>query len=69
VNPLGGQFISMLAAKGVHPKVAQVLARHLTITLTMDYYTHLDVLDVTGALDKLPGVAKGEGPGRQARPA
>jgi integrase len=51
-----GQFISMLAANGVHPKVAQILARHSTITLTMDYYTHLDVLDVAGALDKLPGV-------------
>jgi integrase len=51
-----GQFISSLAAGGVHPKVAQVLARHSTITLTMDHYTHLDVLDVTGALDKLPGL-------------
>jgi integrase len=49
-----GQFISLLAAGGVHPKVAQVLARHSKITLTMDYYTHLDVLDVAGALDKLP---------------
>jgi integrase len=56
-HAMRGQFISLLAAKGVHPKVAQVLARHSTITLTMDYYTHLDVLDVTGALDKLPAVA------------
>jgi integrase len=55
-HAMRGQFISLLAAKGVHPKVAQVLARHSTITLTMDYYTHLDVLDVTGALAKLPGV-------------
>jgi integrase len=65
-HAMRGQFISLLAAKGVHPKVAQVLARHSTITLTMDYYTHLDVLDVTGALEKLPGVpgqpqAGGEG--------
>jgi len=58
-----GQFISMLAAKGIHPKVAQVLARHSTITLTMDYYTHLDVLDVAGALDKLPGVHNASGQG------
>jgi integrase len=49
-----GQFISQLAAQGVHPEVAQVLARHSTITLTLDFYTHVDVLDVTGALDKLP---------------
>jgi excisionase family DNA binding protein len=55
-----GQFISGLAAGGVHPKVAQVLARHSTITLTMDYYTHLDVLDVAGALDKLPALGGGQ---------
>ena len=55
-HAMRGQFISLLAASGVHPKVAQVLARHSTITLTMDYYTHLDVLDVTGALAKLPGL-------------
>jgi integrase len=53
-HAMRGQFISQLAAQGVHPKVAQVLARHSTITLTMDFYTHVDVLDVTGALDKLP---------------
>ena len=33
-------FISHLAAGGVHPKTAQVLARHSTIMLTMDRYTH-----------------------------
>jgi integrase len=60
-HALRGQFISQLAAKGVHPKVAQVLARHSTITLTMDYYTHLDVLDVGGALDKLPELPKVQG--------
>jgi integrase len=53
-HAMRGQFISLLAAKGVHPKVAQTLARHSTITLTMDYYTHLDVFDVAGALEKLP---------------
>src|SRR5207245_4402634 len=38
------QFISNLAAGGVHPKIAQVLARHSTITLTMDHYTtHFEV--------------------------
>ena len=62
-HAMRGQFISFLAARGVHPKVAQVLARHSTITLTMDYYTHLDVLDVAGALDKLPGLAGGNGQG------
>jgi excisionase family DNA binding protein len=58
-HAMRGQFISGLAAGGVHPKVAQVLARHSTITLTMDHYTQLDVLDVAGALDKLPKLAGG----------
>jgi integrase len=65
-HALRGQFISFLAATGVHPKVAQVLARHSTITLTMDYYTHLDVLDVSGALDKLPSLSPGS---RAERPS
>src|SRR5262249_17491515 len=49
-----GQFVSLLAVGGVHPKVAQLLARHSTITLTMGPYTHREVLEVAGALDKLP---------------
>jgi integrase len=55
-HAMRGQFISALAASGVHPKVAQVLARHSTIGLTMDHYTHLDVLDAAGALESLPGL-------------
>ncbi len=27
----------------------------------MDYYTHLDVLDVAGALNQLPGLPGGQG--------
>ena len=34
-------FITNLARAGVHPKLAQELARHSTITLTMEFYTHL----------------------------
>jgi integrase len=63
-HAMRGQFISLLAANGVHPKIAQALARHSTITLTMDYYTHLDVLDVAGALDKLPDLPRGQGAGK-----
>ena len=32
-------FITNLARSGVHPKTAQSLARHSTITLTMDRYS------------------------------
>ncbi len=47
-------FISNLAAGGVHPKVAQTLARHSTITLTMDRYTHSYHGEQTEALSVLP---------------
>ena len=55
-HALRHMFISSLAAAGVHPKVAQTLARHSSITLTMDRYTHLAVADVAGALEDLPGL-------------
>jgi integrase len=55
-HALRHQFISNLARAGVHPKEAQDLARHSTITLTMDHYTHLDLRDQLAALDKLPGL-------------
>jgi len=47
-------FITNLANSGVHPKVAQALARHSTITLTMDRYTHTVVGEQTAALAALP---------------
>jgi integrase len=47
-------FITNLAASGVHPKVAQELARHSTITLTMDRYTHSAWESMTAALERLP---------------
>ncbi|MFW5690732.1 MAG: tyrosine-type recombinase/integrase, partial [Planctomycetota bacterium] len=34
-------FISNLARAGVHPRNAQALARHSTIDLTMNVYTHV----------------------------
>lgn len=59
-------FISNLASGGVHPKVAQQLARHSTITLTMDRYTHLRRDDLAAALDTLPDLS---GPVRQVAKA
>ncbi len=53
-------FITNLARGGVHPKTAQSLARHSTITLTMDRYTHSVVSDLATALDSLPPVASPE---------
>lgn len=42
-HSLRHQFISNLAQAGVHPKEAQTLARHSTITLTMDPTLTLDL--------------------------
>jgi hypothetical protein len=47
-------FVTNLCNGGVHPKTAQALARHSTITLTMDRYTHLTAASQTDALDALP---------------
>jgi integrase len=43
-------FITSLAKRGVHPAKAQRLARHSTITLTMDVYTSLDLDDLREAV-------------------
>ena len=50
-------FISNLANSGVHPSTAQSLARHCTITLTMDRYTHTVVERQSEALKNLPDLS------------
>lgn len=50
-------FITYLALGGVHPKTAQQLARHSTITLTMDRYTHTNRTADAAALDALPDLS------------
>ena len=50
-------FITYLVTANVPPKVAQTLARHSTITLTMDRYAHLGVGDLVEGLRKLPAVS------------
>ena len=47
-------FISNLTRRGAPPKVAQSLARHSTISLTMDTYTHLTLFDERAAIDNMP---------------
>jgi len=53
-HALRHQFITELVRSGVHPKVAQSLARHSTITLTMDRYSHLGLIDMNAGLAALP---------------
>ena len=59
-------FISNLARGGVHPKLAQALARHSTITLTMDRYSHTVLGEQSDALAALPDLT---GPARQEQRA
>jgi hypothetical protein len=49
-------FITRLARFSVNVKVVQDLARHSTPTLTLERYTHLEVLDRRRALDALPPI-------------
>ncbi len=56
-HSLRHMFISALAQSGVHPKTAQSLARHSTITLTMDCYSHTVLEDLSAALQKLPDLS------------
>ena len=49
-------FITRLARAGVAPAVAKSLARHSTIILTMDHYTHTLIGDERAALDRLPKI-------------
>ena len=58
-HALRHQFLSDLAQSGVHPKVAQELARHSTISLTMDRYSHVLDGQKTEALESLPSLGNG----------
>lgn len=49
-------FLTNLANSGVHPKTAQMLARHSTIRLTMDRYTHSVLSQQSEAVAKLPAL-------------
>jgi integrase len=53
-HALRHSFITLLAKSGVSPKLAQSLARHSDINLTMSRYTHVVVQDQATALAALP---------------
>jgi integrase len=48
---------SLLAASGVHPKVAQAIMRHADINLTMSRYTHVFRGQESEAVAKLPDLS------------
>lgn len=47
-------FISNLAKSGVSPKVAQTMARHSDINLTMNVYSHVNMEEQAAAILVLP---------------
>ena len=47
-------FLSRLGRSGASAKVMQRLARHSTVGLTLDRYTHAGLFDLQSAVEKLP---------------
>jgi integrase len=62
-HALRHSYITLLSKAGVSPKVAQELARHSTIDLTMNVYTHVNMHDLAGAVAGLPPLVP-SGPAR-----
>ena len=55
-HALRHSYISLLSRSGVSPKLAQDLARHSDIRLTMNVYTHTRLYDLAGAVESLPSI-------------
>jgi len=49
-------FISNLARSGVHPKLAQDLARHSDVNLTLSRYSHTELTEQAAAVASLPSL-------------
>jgi site-specific recombinase XerD len=52
-------FITRLSEAGISPRMAQTLARHSDIRLTLSVYTHVELADQTAAIAALPGPSNG----------
>ena len=50
-HALRGSYITHLVRSGANPRVVQKLARHSTVTLTLERYTHTDDDDLRKALE------------------
>ncbi len=56
-HALRHSFITTLVRAGVDPRTVQALARHSTITLTMDRYCHSGRTDQASATERLPNLS------------
>jgi integrase len=52
LHALRHTYVTSLSENKVHSKDAQELARHSTIDLTMNFYTHLQTAKLAAALPK-----------------
>jgi integrase len=55
-HALRHSYITLLAKSKVHPKLAQELARHSSIELTMNIYTHVEQDEKAAAVNSLPSL-------------
>lgn len=62
-------FITRLARCGVAPAVAKTLARHSTITLTMDHYAAVNDVDGREAINRLPDLPEAAAARKEAQRA
>ena len=62
-------FLSRLGRSGASPKVMQRLARHSTVGLTLDRYTHAGLYDLQAAVEKLPPLPTTTGTPREIQSA
>jgi integrase len=67
VHALRHTFCTMLSRAGVAPRTAQQALRHSDIQLTMQYYTDPALLNVAGAVERLPGLPLDLGPAEAER--
>ena len=59
LHSLRHTFATLLSKAGVVPRMAQELMRHSDIRLTMNVYTHLQLVDTAGAVESLPSIRAG----------
>jgi len=64
-HSLRHSFITNLARAGVHPSDAMALARHSTITLTMNFYTHTKRESLRKIINEQPDLTTGQNEGRK----
>lgn len=61
-------FVTNLARSGVMPKVAQALARHSDINLTMGVYTDLEMDELREAVGRLDAFVRADGEAKKPEP-